>query len=297
MKESVESAGYTLDSVLKKNKRLYLKKISNISAGGDPIDVTDELSSELKDIAIQATRSVPGLEHAGVDMIINNTDNSAVILELNTKPGIGSHIFPVEGEARDIPKHLIDHYFPETKGIQVVNKNILFNFGDILDSLKGMTISEVEVVPHSGKLKIQKKYTVTGDFELIDYHRLQRIALDQNINGYVKKVDLNTIEIVMSSANKMEMNDLKNMIYKKKYKAFILNIEEEDWKYPIELGFSVRNGSHTMSIRELEDQLKEKKKELDSIMKEQKRLSHRIKLVQQSRTWRLSSLIRSLLDV
>src|SRR5690625_1586530 len=44
VRQSISDFGYTLDSVLEKNKRIFLRKISNISTGGESIDVTNEVT-------------------------------------------------------------------------------------------------------------------------------------------------------------------------------------------------------------------------------------------------------------
>ncbi|MBF6842348.1 hypothetical protein HN289_22225, partial [Acinetobacter baumannii] len=44
--------GYKLSTVPEKDERVYLREKSNLSKGGDAIDVTDKLTDNLKDIAI-----------------------------------------------------------------------------------------------------------------------------------------------------------------------------------------------------------------------------------------------------
>lgn len=295
MQETIESEGYTLDSVLKKDKRLYLKKISNISVGGEPIDVTNELSSENKDIAIQATKAISGLTHAGVDMIIDEKNDTAVILELNTKPGLGSHLFPVEGTGKNIPKHIIDFYFPETRDNSVNCINSYFNFGDVLDFLKGTSISEIELIlqRQSGEVGHAKKYTITGNIKTIDYHRIRRKALEQRLHGHIKKIDDNNLEIVMASTKELERNEFERMLNQGSHRTNNLKIIEDKWNYPIKLGFEIYDGLQEMSVRELGSQLQQKEKEIKLIEKEQRRLQHRINMIQQSRTWRYTSFVRS----
>src|SRR5699024_9709724 len=109
--------GYSLYSVLNQNEQLYLNDLSNVSLGGEPVDYTEYLTQSQRDIAINATKAIPGLAQCGVDMMIRDDTEEGLIIELNSSPGIGSHLFPVKGKARDIPKFIIDHYFPGTKNI------------------------------------------------------------------------------------------------------------------------------------------------------------------------------------
>src|SRR5699024_1481756 len=103
---------WNLDSVPEKGKRIFLKSKNNISAGGDPVDITDTISDEIKQIAIDGVNAIPGLPHAGVDLMVNEKDKKATIIEINTQANIRSHLFPMIGEARDLPTKLIDYYFP-----------------------------------------------------------------------------------------------------------------------------------------------------------------------------------------
>src|SRR5699024_3990775 len=106
---------YTLDSIPKKGELLYLKSKSNISSGRDPIDATDEIPDRVKNMAVAACNAIPGLVKSGVYVIYDKGTNNAIILEINTLPSIRTHLFTMEGKARDIPSAIIDYYFPETK--------------------------------------------------------------------------------------------------------------------------------------------------------------------------------------
>src|SRR5699024_1973377 len=55
----------TIDDVPQKNEYIRLKGQANISAGGDPIDATDDLDKKSKQLAIDAVKSIPNLHHAG----------------------------------------------------------------------------------------------------------------------------------------------------------------------------------------------------------------------------------------
>src|SRR5699024_9854372 len=68
-------SGYTLQSVPEKGTLIYLSDKSNISIGGDPIDVLDELSNEMKQLAVDALRAIPGLAHGAVDLMIEKTED------------------------------------------------------------------------------------------------------------------------------------------------------------------------------------------------------------------------------
>lgn len=82
---------------------------SNLSRGGESIDVTDQASISLQNIAIRAAQAC-SLGIAGVDIItedIATRDGSnSYVLEVNASPGIRMHQFPSAGTPRDVASEL-----------------------------------------------------------------------------------------------------------------------------------------------------------------------------------------------
>ena len=121
-KQNLAELKIELDHIPNKGEKVYLRKESNISTGGDSIDVTDQVHPELRKIAVKAVRAIPGLAYAGVDLMTNKdiskkpTKNSYIIIELNSSPGIYPQHFPYQGKPRNVAKGIVDILFPETKG-------------------------------------------------------------------------------------------------------------------------------------------------------------------------------------
>lgn len=102
----------SLDSVLEIGEKIYLRKNSNLSTGGDSIDVTDEMPPFYKNIAIEAARAA-GLRIAGIDIIIKNlavapTDRDYIVVELNAPAMLSMHDFPYIGKNRKVEKYVLD---------------------------------------------------------------------------------------------------------------------------------------------------------------------------------------------
>lgn len=95
----------SLDSVPENGAYVTLKTEANISQGADTYDATDFVSEKSKSIAVAAVRAIPGLDIAGVDIMLSepSSNNGDVnVIEVNTCPGIGGHHFPMEGMPRDV---------------------------------------------------------------------------------------------------------------------------------------------------------------------------------------------------
>lgn len=282
----LEEKGYTLDSVPRKGELVYLREKSNLSAGGDAVDVTEQLTPQLKEIAINAGKAIPGLKHYGVDMIVNDDRTKGVILEVNSRPGLGGHLFPGEGKARDFAKDIIDYYFPETKNIE--RTNLFFDFDSVLEPIKSRTADNVILIkPPLGKL-YGKKYVVDGDFNRNRFRSyVRRQANKYYLHGYTEPLEDEKVEIVIAGTSEDNLQKFENSINEE----FDFNIiEKTDWDKPLKMGFENRN-PYNLTTKEIRETLQE----VERLKKENERLQKRYNQVISSRAWRITYPVRSLL--
>ncbi len=111
-KTVLKNQGYTFKSIPKTMKQVFLRENSNISTGGDSIDMTDQMPEFYKKIANEAALAVKA-KICGVDMIIKNfskaaTDSNYAIIELNFNPAIHFHAFPYQGKPRNVASKLLN---------------------------------------------------------------------------------------------------------------------------------------------------------------------------------------------
>ncbi len=98
----LEEQGLTTSSVPKCGKKVFLRRNSNISTGGDSIDVTDRVHDEYKEIALACARALD-VCITGIDIIIPNDPSvfdDYCVIEANFNPAIHIHTYPHIGEAR-----------------------------------------------------------------------------------------------------------------------------------------------------------------------------------------------------
>jgi len=94
--------GYDPDEIPAAGERVQLRGNSNISTGGDSIDMTDQMPEHYKRIAEQAAKAIGGA-FVGVDMIIEDykkEDSCFGIIELNFNPMMSMHAYPYKGKRR-----------------------------------------------------------------------------------------------------------------------------------------------------------------------------------------------------
>ena len=100
--EYLKLQGYNFDSILPKDKRVFLRTNSNCSTGGESIDMTDYMPTYFKKIAEKAAKAFEA-KICGVDIIINNIEKEEYsIIEINDNPGYSINEWPYEGKGEKI---------------------------------------------------------------------------------------------------------------------------------------------------------------------------------------------------
>lgn len=115
VERNIDEQGLTLSSVLPKGQKVYLRKNSNLSTGGDSIDVTDTMPAFYKEVAVRAAQAAT-LRLAGVDIIIREPDavpseDDYIVVELNAPAMLSMHDFPWLGKNRNVEKYVLDCIF------------------------------------------------------------------------------------------------------------------------------------------------------------------------------------------
>jgi cyanophycin synthetase len=119
----LKKKGHTLQTVLKRGEKLYVKEIANVSAGAVPYDATDDVHPHNRFLAERIAR-IAGLDICGIDFISSDLsvpfyENNTVVLEVNASPGIKMHMMPAEGKARNVVGAIMDMMFPPAKQYRI----------------------------------------------------------------------------------------------------------------------------------------------------------------------------------
>ncbi|WP_042143737.1 ATP-grasp domain-containing protein [Paucisalibacillus sp. EB02] len=273
----LEEKGYTLDTVPKDGEQVFLKTKNNVSSGGDPIDVTDLLTDELKQIAIDACNAIPGLVQGGVDMIVDESLKNGVILEVNSRPHITSHLFPMQGKGRDIPKAVIDYYFPETTNKKKEHAELFyFDFKNVLEAFRNGYAKEITIpnIP-SGNMtatRFHMNAVKTEDFRIWVRSQARKLR----INGYVKLLKDGRTSVVAIGSPDL-INKFRNVLKQDSLKKHrVQNVVEKSWSKPVKVGFELventnivkklNNESNSVKYRSLEENNKHLKKKYQQII-------------------------------
>jgi len=112
VKRHLKASSLSPEAILKKGEKVYLRKNSNLSTGGDSIDVTDDIPEYYKNVAVEAARSA-GLKIAGIDIIIKDLQKTPspenyIVVELNAPAMLSMHDYPYIGKNRHVEKYVLD---------------------------------------------------------------------------------------------------------------------------------------------------------------------------------------------
>ena len=118
-KLTIQGQGYTFDSIPPAGVTVRLRDNSNISTGGDSIDVTDQMNESYKKLAVQMAVAL-GVAVCGVDIIIPDHSVPATqaepnygVIEANFNPAMLIHIYPYKGKSRRLTMEILRLLFPE----------------------------------------------------------------------------------------------------------------------------------------------------------------------------------------
>jgi len=222
----LNNSGFDMNSIPSKDQLVMLREKSNLSSGGDPIEATDELSPEIRQLAVEALRALPSIPHAGVDIIVNPDEkDKGVVLEINGTAEIAFHVFPLRGNAINLPKAIIDYYFPEVK--HVAPNYCYFDFNSVLEPLKSWATDELQVTNNPIHDFHQKKFIVSGKILKVGYMNwIKRQALRKGLHGHVKKIKGGKLEIIVFGNNEEKLIAFKDLCYKGSKQSEVTFVEE-----------------------------------------------------------------------
>ncbi len=114
---------YTLETILKKGEKCYLKGTANLSTGGTSTDVTDIMHPTNIFICERISRVI-GLDICGIDIMGKNLSEpleatGGVVLEVNAAPGFRMHLAPANGLPRNVAAPVIDMLYPTGKNCRI----------------------------------------------------------------------------------------------------------------------------------------------------------------------------------
>lgn len=234
--------GYALDHVVSEGETIYVRGQSNVASGGDPIDITDQISNAEKEVAIRAAKAIPGFVHGGVDVLLNG--NKTSVIEINGTSDICLHMFPTLGEPRNVPEGIIDYYFPETKGRAKERTKVYFNYKTIRQLFLNCDVKDL-TVPDAPEGKLfAKRYVISGKVQKVGYRNwIRKQAQNQGLHGYTRNLNNGKVVVVAASTDKNKVASFYDICMKGSPRAKVEHVEVYDWDRQVRVGFEVRRSA------------------------------------------------------
>ena len=112
LERNLEKQNLTLDDIIEKGKKRFLRKNANVSTGGRSFECTEEAHPAYMAMAIQIAEMFH-LRFCAVDLMaldISKFENFAII-EINSDPGFEINEFPFRGKPVPVSEELIKAMF------------------------------------------------------------------------------------------------------------------------------------------------------------------------------------------
>lgn len=104
----LEAAGKSLKSIPEKNEVIFLRLSSNLTQGGDNVEISHLVNDKMIEIAEESVRAIPGLLCAGVDILFTSfEDSNPHVLEINPSANFRMHHYPWKGVQKNPTETLI----------------------------------------------------------------------------------------------------------------------------------------------------------------------------------------------
>jgi cyanophycin synthetase len=117
LKEFLKLQNLSLTYVPKKDEKITLRRVANISAGGVSINVTPKIHPDnvqlVEDIAGYFNVKCLGIDVLSADISKSWRDGNFGIIEINAGPGVFMHLAPAYGGSIDVPEKIMLTHFPK----------------------------------------------------------------------------------------------------------------------------------------------------------------------------------------
>ncbi|BAZ23943.1 RimK domain-containing protein ATP-grasp [Kalymmatonema gypsitolerans NIES-4073] len=135
MQQYLEQQRLSLDSVIEKDRTVYLRKVANLSSGGVSIDATRTVHPDniilAQDIALHFRLTCLGIDVIAPSLSESWKSGDFAILEINAAPGILMHLNPAVGQSVDVPSRILETFFESGTSARI--PTITFNHISVHD--------------------------------------------------------------------------------------------------------------------------------------------------------------------
>lgn len=104
-----------MESVLERDREVFLRKVANLSSGGLSIDATSIIHPDnvvlAQDVAQHFRLTCLGIDIITRDLSRSWKEGNFAIIEINAAPGVFMHMKPAVGQSVDVTSHILKTFF------------------------------------------------------------------------------------------------------------------------------------------------------------------------------------------
>lgn len=197
MERYLEEQHLDLNSQLERDRKVYLRKVANLSAGGMSIDATRLVHPDnivlVQDVAQHFQLVCLGIDVLTPDIAQSWKTGSFGIVEINASPGIYMHLKPARGESVDVTAPILETFFASGTAARI--PIISFNYLP-LEDLQELIDQLLLKYPHwtigaicrDGVLINRSRKQLTGSYNTKVQNLLRHPKLDLLIAEYRESI-------------------------------------------------------------------------------------------------------------
>ena len=235
----IERQDFDLESIPQENEIVFLNNSTDISYGADSININEDIPEIIKKTAIKGVNSIPGLTHAGVDIIYSDRETS--ITDVYANGDISIHTFPLLGQAHNVPKFIVDYYFPETKDTIKEQTKIYFDFKEIKEVLDKKFAKKISLLDAPICELYTLRFIISGKVQKVGYRKfIRKKAIQNGLHGFAKNLKNGDVEVLVAGSGKDTIKEFKQICLKGSERSKVEEVKETNWEGFIKLGFEIK---------------------------------------------------------
>lgn len=235
----IERQDFDLESIPQENERVFLNNTTDISHGADSININEDIPEIIKKTAIEGVKSIPGLTHGGVDIFYSDRETS--ITNIHANGDISIHTFPLLGESLNVPRFIVNYYFPETKDTINEQTKIYFDFKEVKEVLDKKFAKKISLLDAPIGELYTLRFIISGKVQKVGYRQfIRKKAIQNGLHGFAKNLKNGDVEVLVGGSSKDTIKEFKQICLKGSERSKVEEVKETNWEGFIKLGFEIK---------------------------------------------------------
>lgn len=247
----LDEQGLGWTSVPDEGRTVMLARNASSSLGGDTVDVTHSLPDAMARAAVDAVAAMPNIHIAGIDFIHDPAGSGGfAILEMNSRPHIPLNMYPTHGAGPDVPKAMIDHFFPDSRRAgRAADASLTLSLETVQQTLLARRASAVTLMPlPSHGLPARLEWTLppvaTTTLRRLTRRKLLWRSASHGVSGVLRRAKDGQVTVVLAGEDIAACKGFMDVLLEIVREPFglpagVVLDDPVPWEGPVSVGFAV----------------------------------------------------------